>query len=323
MAMNKIERIDKEIAKTREKITEYQNRLRGLEAQKTEAENLQIVQLVRSMRLSPHELSAMLSGGGIPGMEAAPGYPAEPADHDPKKWRTPRMNKKILRTLTALCAALMLTGGFSVTAFAQTPEGQDATDDSGVVYEEPEKEEPLTPDGNATLVDDFGGNKQLITVTTKNGNYFYILIDRDDEGEDTVHFLNQVDEADLLALMEDGSTEAAPPAVCSCTDKCEAGKVNVSCPVCKDNMTACSGKEAEPETEKPTEQPKEKGNTGGLVLFLVVALLGGGGAFYYFKFMKPKQNVKGDTDLEDFDFDDYDEDEGDGLSDEEQEDEEA
>ena len=51
--------------------------------------------------------------------------------------------------------------------------------------------------------------------------------------------------------------------------------------------------------------------------------LAAGGAFYYFKFMKPKQNVKGDTDLEDFDFDDYDEDEGDGLSDEEQEDEEA
>lgn len=72
MAMNKIERIDKEIAKTREKITEYQNRLKGLEAQKTEAENLQIVQLVRSMRLSPAELDAMLSGGGIPGMAAAP-----------------------------------------------------------------------------------------------------------------------------------------------------------------------------------------------------------------------------------------------------------
>ena len=59
MAMNKIERIDREIQKTREKITEYQNKLKGLEAQKTEAENLQIVQLVRSMRLSPHELSAM------------------------------------------------------------------------------------------------------------------------------------------------------------------------------------------------------------------------------------------------------------------------
>ena len=227
-------------------------------------------------------------------------------------------NKKIFRTLLTLCAALILMGGFSVTAYAQVPEGaDDATDDSGVIYEEPEKEEPLTPDGNATLVDDFGGNKQLITVTTKNGNYFYILIDRDDEGENTVHFLNQVDEADLMALMEDGSTEtAAPPAVCSCTEKCEAGKVNVSCPVCKDNMTACNGKEAEPETEEPPEQPKEKGNAGGLVLFLVVALLGGGGALYYFKFMKPKQSVKGDTDLEDFDFDDYDEDEpddGEGL----------
>lgn len=237
------------------------------------------------------------------------------------------MNKKILRTLTALCAALVLMGGFSVTAFAQTPEGEDDTNDSGVVYEEPQKEEPLTPDGNATLVDDFGGNKQLITVTTKNGNYFYILIDRDDEGENTVHFLNQVDDADLFALLEDGeSTEAQTPAVCTCTEKCETGKINTSCPVCSTNMTACSGKEAEPEPEEVTEQPQEKSNTGGLVLFLVVALLGGGGAFYYFKFMKPKQNVKGGTDLEDFDFDDYDEDEpdeGDGLSDEEQEDEEA
>lgn len=220
------------------------------------------------------------------------------------------MNKKILRTLTALCAALVLMGGFSVTAFAQTPEGEDDTNDSGVVYEEPQKEEPLTPDGNATLVDDFGGNKQLITVTTKNGNYFYILIDRDDEGENTVHFLNQVDDADLFALLEDGeSTEAQTPAVCTCTEKCETGKINTSCPVCSTNMTACSGKAAEPEPEEPTEQPQEKSNTGGLVLFLVVALLGGGGAFYYFKFMKPKQSVKGGTDLEDFDFEDYDEDE--------------
>ena len=236
------------------------------------------------------------------------------------------MKNKLKKTMTALCAALILMGGFSVPAYAQgtaaEPPTEDATNDSNVVVEEPETP-PLTPKGNATLVDDFGGNKQLITVTTKGGNYFYILIDRAAEGEQTVHFLNQVDEADLMALMEDGSTEAAPPAVCSCTDKCEAGKVNVSCPVCKDNMTACSGKEAEPETEEPPELPKEKGNAGGLVLFLVVALLGGGGAFYYFKFMKPKQNVKGDTDLEDFDFDDYDEDEGDGLSDEEQEDEEA
>ena len=72
MAVNKIERIDREIEKTREKITEYQNKLKGLEAQKTEAENLEIVQLVRSMRLTPQELTAMLSGGAIPGMTPAP-----------------------------------------------------------------------------------------------------------------------------------------------------------------------------------------------------------------------------------------------------------
>ena len=71
MAMSKIERIEKEIQKTREKITEYQNKLRGLEAQKTEAENLQIIALVRSMRLTPAELTALLSGEPIPGIAAA------------------------------------------------------------------------------------------------------------------------------------------------------------------------------------------------------------------------------------------------------------
>lgn len=74
MAANKIDRINREMEKTREKITEYQNKLKGLEAQRTEAENLQIVQLVRSMRLSPAELTAMLKNGAIPGMEPAPAF---------------------------------------------------------------------------------------------------------------------------------------------------------------------------------------------------------------------------------------------------------
>ena len=82
MAMNKIERLDREIQKTREKITEQQNKLKELTAQKTEAENLQIVQLVRAMRLTPQELTAMLSGGAIPGMAALPadGYTEEQED---------------------------------------------------------------------------------------------------------------------------------------------------------------------------------------------------------------------------------------------------
>ena len=72
MAKNKIERIDQEIAKTREKIAEQQEKLKALEAQKTEAENLQIVQLVRSMRLTPQELNTMLKDGGIPGIAPIP-----------------------------------------------------------------------------------------------------------------------------------------------------------------------------------------------------------------------------------------------------------
>lgn len=174
-----------------------------------------------------------------------------------------------------------------------------------------------------TLVDDISGDaagdKQFIVVQSKGGNYFYIVIDNAADGNNTVHFLNQVDEADLMAIInEDGGSTTPAPAVCSCTDKCEAGKVNTACPVCATNMTACSGKAAEPEPEKPTEQPKEKSNMGGLVIFLVVALLGGGGALYYFKFMKPKQAVKGGTDLDDFEFDEYDEDEPQEQEDEEE-----
>ncbi len=72
MVNNKIDRIEKEMQKTREKITEYQNRLKTLEAQKTEAENLQIISLVRSMRVTPAELTAMLSGDAIPGIATVP-----------------------------------------------------------------------------------------------------------------------------------------------------------------------------------------------------------------------------------------------------------
>lgn len=222
------------------------------------------------------------------------------------------MKNKITRTLTAFCAALLLMGGFSVTAFAQTPEEMpDATNDSGVVYEEPQEAEPLTPEGNATLVDDFGGNKQLITVTTKAGNYFYILIDRDDEGENTVHFLNQVDDADLSALLEDGETTEETPAVCTCTEKCEAGAVNINCPVCSADRTQCTGAEAEPEPEEPEEpQEEESGGSIGLLLIVLVLAGAGGAAFYYFKVLKPKKDAaKGSDDLSDYDFDDYDEDE--------------
>ena len=64
-----------------------------------------------------------------------------------------------------------------------------------------------------------------------------------------------------------------------------------------------------PTPEEPAEQEQPQNGMGGLLIFLVVGLLGGGAALYYVKFMKPKQNVKGSTDLDEFDFDEYDEDE--------------
>ena len=168
---------------------------------------------------------------------------------------------------------------------------------------------PVTPQGNATLVDDFFGDKQLITVTTKAGNYFYILIDRANEDKETaVHFLNQVDDADLQALLEDGKKE---PEVCNCTAKCQAGAVNTACPVCKNNLTACNGPEPKPQPEEEKPQEEKPSGMGGLVVFFVVVLLGGGAALYFLKFKKEKADTTGNDDLAEYDFgeDEDDEDE--------------
>ena len=166
----------------------------------------------------------------------------------------------------------------------------------------------LTPDGNLSLIDDLGGTssgKQFITVETKGGNVFYLIIDRDDEGAQTVHFLNQVDEADLLALMEDGEAQEAP-AVCTCTEKCQAGAVNTSCEVCAVNMAECAGAEPEPEPEPEPEEEKS-GGMGALALVLALVVLGGGGAFAYIKFIRPKQASKVSADPDDYDFADEEE----------------
>ena len=175
----------------------------------------------------------------------------------------------------------------------------------------------LTPDGNLTLIDDIGSStkagKQFITLESKNGNTFYLIIDRDDEGEETVHFLNQVDEADLMALTGEEET----PATCSCTTKCTAGAVNTSCPVCAVNMTECAGTAPEPApvtepAEKPEPEPQQKSNTGTLLLILAVAILGGG-AGWYFKIYRPKHE-KAAVPEEDYseELADYDDPEDDG-----------
>ena len=59
--MNKIDKIEKELEKAREKAAEWQAKIRELEKQKQEEENSQIVQAVRSLKLTPAELMAFLS----------------------------------------------------------------------------------------------------------------------------------------------------------------------------------------------------------------------------------------------------------------------
>ena len=226
---------------------------------------------------------------------------------------------RVFRLLASLTVVVLCMTAFSVTAFAGGGDGDyypgkpaettpEPTEEPATGGMEPEGQ-PLTPEGNATLVDDYYGDKQLITVTTKAGNYFYILIDRANEDKKTaVHFLNQVDDADLQALLEDGKKE---PEVCTCTAKCQAGAVNTACPVCKNNLTACNGPEPKPQPEEEKPQEEKPSGMGGLVVFFVVVLLGGGAALYFLKFKKEKADTTGNDDLAEYDFgeDEDDEDE--------------
>ena len=184
---------------------------------------------------------------------------------------------KKFRMLAALCAALVIS--LSVTTVAYAGGGDEVTEETTETAVT--EAASLTPEGNLTLVDDLSGeqseDKQFITVITKNGNYFYIIIDRADE-EENVYFLNMVDEADLLALMEDADGTGLSESTSAISDT--------------DNTAAVTTPEPEAESEADTDMEAEaETNSGGgsSIVIIVLIVLAAGGAGYYFKIYRPKQ----------------------------------
>ena len=200
-----------------------------------------------------------------------------------------------IKKLGALLVSAALCAGMAAPAFAF--EGEAAPVEQPVLPEVVEEDivtvtdetsGALTPEGNLTLVDDYhtnysdGSGQQFITLVSKSGATFYLVIDRNAKGQQTVHFMNLVDEADLLALMEEDAADAY-------TAEKEAAE--------QDRLKAEeeAKKAAEEAAASGTEQPKENKVTKYAGAFLgVVALiaLAAGGIFYAFAKQKQKKQAE-------------------------------
>lgn len=153
----------------------------------------------------------------------------------------------------------------------------------------------LTPSGNLTLVDDIGSStgegQQFITLVTKSGNYFYLIIDRDADGDENVHFLNMVDEADLFALMDEDQ-------VASYQAELEAAKTEetvTTTTVVDPTIT----EDAEEDTEaEETVTEKKSVNVLPIALVLVILVACGGGYFYMQTRKKKTTSQKPDPDAD-------------------------
>lgn len=168
-----------------------------------------------------------------------------------------------------------------------TPAPSGASDSSESAI--PDGSNPLTPEGQAAVVDNATEDegKEFFTFETPDGNVFYLVVDRQREGQN-VYFLNAVTEADLMALAEsDGSTP---------------GESAIPTPQPEPTPQPTPDPEPEPEPEP------EKGGGIGSILLIILALAGVGGAGYYFKILKPKQQAASFDGDDDFEDDEYGED---------------
>ena len=166
--------------------------------------------------------------------------------------------------------------------------------------EEAETPEPgtgFTSEGNAVTRDllyDKATNKQFVTLETKDGTVFYLVIDYDspvneEEEQYQTYFLNLVDAADLAALVgEEAEPEEQAPPLCSCRERCQVGKIDTTCPVCTADLTACLGEEPEvpepepepePEVQQPVEEPEDDSSSAVAAVILLLVILAGGAVF--------------------------------------------
>ena len=127
-----------------------------------------------------------------------------------------------IKRFGALLLSAVLCIGMAAPAFAyegdSTPVEQpvlpEIVEEEDTVTITDEESGALTPEGNLTLVDDYytnysdGSGQQFITMVSKSGATFYLVIDRNAKGQQTVHFMNLVDETDLLALMDEDAADA-------------------------------------------------------------------------------------------------------------------
>ena len=201
-----------------------------------------------------------------------------------------------IKKLSALLVSAVLCAGMAAPAFAfegeATPVEQPILPEvvEDVVTVTDETSGALTPEGNLTLVDDYhtdysdGSGQQFITLVSKSGATFYLVIDRNAKGQQTVHFMNLVDEADLLALMEEDAADAYT-AEKEAAAQAEQDRLKAEEEAKKAAEEAASGE------EQPKENKVTKIASGFLGVVVLIALAAGGG-FYVFAKQKQKKQAE-------------------------------
>lgn len=183
-------------------------------------------------------------------------------------------------------------------AAAATPEAAEEPLPEAASADEADNALPLTPDGNLTLVDDIGSSteagQQFITLVTKSGNYFYLIIDRNDKGEENVHLLNMVDEADLLALMDEEQRKAFQE-----TQDADTAQ-NTEAPAAEEPAAdpAESTESEAPETQEPQQAEKGSMNMLPIVGVILVLMVCGGGYFMLQRKKKKASEQRPDPDAD-------------------------